>query len=287
MLFSFLYEEDQIEYSCLRCLFTAYLMFRDFDPPAVKVLEPFGKRYNLNGNSFLSIFWASIITQNFRHLQSEDYRRWLKSLSERKRKLSLESICHMEFSVTEILRSIMVTDATETMSRMNETLSQFQLTVESKNLIGKTCAMAGINSVEMLKPLDPYLDRFYLKNDGSLQMHGIVCYNERASGPNTHGRPGAEAEAKVMIESLQKNGIRLSPTLKNWTIPTFLRSLEEFCIKVRRQSSLVIICVMSHGNQGNIHGLIDQRYPQLIACEINEVLSIVGRHIPDEVPKVS
>lgn len=123
-----------------------------------------------------------------------------------------------------------------------------------------------------------------------LKMHGLICFN---GGPF---RDGGEQEAANMRIGLSQIGVNLADDLKNWSVNRLKRRLKEFCIQVKLDSSLVIVCIMSHGHRGTIEGYQEPR-AQGGAPEpehqrnqdtrsINEILYILEKELLETVPKV-
>ena len=126
-----------------------------------------------------------------------------------------------------------------------------------------------------IKQLFDHSDRYIIPYQ---QIHvkrfGLVLYN-------TKNRDGAEAEAKVMNESLVQTGF--ATRMKEWTYSYELfGEMSETAIveMVSNGLSLLVISIMSHGTAGML------RDSGGSAIAITEVLSHLKSKLPEKLPLV-
>ena len=117
-------------------------------------------------------------------------------------------------------------------------------------------------------------------------MQGVICFND-FRGHELSERAGAELEAETMRGSLQNAGLIMHLDIRNWTTYKLFQGLREFCKNVRQSASLVVVCLMSHGEAGSLYGWDGEASSLTDRCHINDVIYILTQGLPTHIPKVS
>ena len=103
-------------------------------------------------------------------------------------------------------------------------------------------------------------------------LFGLVLYN-----PND--RDGAVEEANNLESSL--NAIGCQVMKEEWTTKVTLRTHIDHAMDQMAGNSLLVVCIMSHGNAGKLK--CDDGDTEMI---INDILVLITRQIPDDLPMV-
>ena len=120
-----------------------------------------------------------------------------------------------------------------------------------------------------------------------LQMYGVVCFNEFEGNPDFLTRDGASDEAKIITQSFNDVGVKMSLPIKNWTTYSLFSNLRKFCREIRNSCSLAAVCIMTHGKAGLLYACEGSVESHTDCCKINDILYILGEELPHYVPKVS
>ena len=130
------------------------------------------------------------------------------------------------------------------------------------------------------------IPRYNYSHIPSLLMHGVICFND-FRGHELSERAEAKLEAETIKESLQYAGLSMHSDIKNWTTYKLFQGLREFCNNVRQSASLVVVCLMSHGEAGSLYGWNGETTGLTDSCHINDVIYILTEGLPTYIPKVS
>lgn len=146
-------------------------------------------------------------------------------------------------------------------------------------------------STEMLDMFQPFLLDYFIpesSKQAKLQMCGAVLFNEFRGNPD-YIRNDAAEEAETITQSLREVGIDVKVKKGSWSSDELITELKRFCKSIRLRCSLVVVCVMSHGNAGILYGcggLTDAASGLYDKCRINDILYTLGVGLPAHVPKV-
>ena len=125
-----------------------------------------------------------------------------------------------------------------------------------------------------VKQLHPHTSHYVIpKNQKYLKMFGVVIYM-------TEMRAGAEEEANGISTALKEAGFTVVE--RKWQSGTRLESiLKQILLEYASQSSVFLLCLMSHGNAGILRGPDDEK------TNLNDLLLIATYYLPPKVPLVS
>ena len=101
---------------------------------------------------------------------------------------------------------------------------------------------------------------------------GLVLYNPS-------DRDGAVEEANNLESSLRAIGCQVMK--EEWTTKVKLRAHIDFAMDQMAGNSLLVVCIMSHGNAGKLK--CDDGDKEMI---INDILVLITRQIPNDLPMV-
>ena len=137
----------------------------------------------------------------------------------------------------------------------------------------------------------PSLDKFCIPRYNyphipSVLMQGVICFND-FRGHELSERAEAKLEAETMRESLEYAGLIMHSDIQNWTTYQLFQGLRGFCKNVRHSASLVVVCLMSHGEAGSLYGWDGEASSLTDRCHINDVINILTQGLPAHIPKVS
>ena len=98
-------------------------------------------------------------------------------------------------------------------------------------------------TIPNIQELSPHSSQFILPyNQKISKRYGLILYT-------TYNRPGAQEEADNMEQSLHTAGFDVEKT--EWKDTYILNSSLE---QIARDCSLLVMCLMSHGSRGVLHG---------------------------------
>ena len=180
----------------------------------------------------------------------------------------------------------------ETVNKSQGDLAIFQelFTSEHKQLLLAYAENSTANLTnEMLQLCQPYLKSFPMISrsvTSKLQMQAILCFND-FHGHKEMQRGGASVEASAISISLVRAGFNVHGYIKNWSIFDLFKTLRQICVDIQNRSSLVVVCMMTHGKAGVLYGWDEQAKSTTDRCQINDIIGILGEILPHHVPKVS
>ena len=102
---------------------------------------------------------------------------------------------------------------------------------------------------------------------------GLILYNPK-------DRDGAVEEANNLESSLHAIGCQVMK--EEWTTKVSLRAHIDHAMDQMAGNSLLVVCIMSHGNAGKLKCADGDK--EMI---INDILVLITRQIPDDLPMVS
>ena len=117
-------------------------------------------------------------------------------------------------------------------------------------------------------------------------MQAILCFND-FHGHKEMQRGCASAEASAIGISLVRAGFNVHGYIKNWSIFDLFKTLRQICVDIQNRSSLVVVCMMTHGKAGVLYSWDEQAKSTTDRCQINDIIGILGEILPHHVPKVS
>ena len=124
---------------------------------------------------------------------------------------------------------------------------------------------------DTIEVLYPYTSSYFIPlGQKKAMMNAFVCYNtfdvETANGQKK--RYGAKDEADRIIDGFQNCGFTVRGPRIDWTFDELLQHLEGLVDEVKDTSSCILICIMTHGDQGVIYDKDGK------VGEINKILNI-------------
>ena len=123
-------------------------------------------------------------------------------------------------------------------------------------------------AIPHIQELSPHSSQYIVPyNQKMSKRYGLILYT-------IYNRPGAQEEADNMEQSLCTAGFHVEKA--EWKDTYILNSLLE---RIARDCSLLVLCLMSHGIRGVLHGVS-------WSIPINDILDYTSRYIPESSPKV-
>lgn len=121
--------------------------------------------------------------------------------------------------------------------------------------------------------LNQYSDKYLIPlNRSNVKPQAFVYYN-------THNRPGAESEAENLTSAIEYGGC-VSRSVKWESVNGLRKAINGDVTSVKTSCSLLIICLMSHGSLGCLHGSDDE------IITIDTILKDICEELPPDIPLV-